>query len=72
MLSLERRIIIFKTLSISEIVYLTFLTVIPNLFIEELQKAQKTFIWHSSRPIIIHKTLRNNLENGGLKHVDIS
>ena len=62
-LSLEGRIIIFKTLAISKIVYLAFLT--------ELQKIQKTFIWHSLCPKISHKTLCNNFENGGLKHVDI-
>ena len=37
MLSLEGRIIIFKTVAISKIVYLA-LTVIPNSLIEELQK----------------------------------
>ena len=72
MLSLEGRKIIFKTLSISKIVYLAFSNVTPNSLIEELQKIQKTFIWHSSRPKINHKTLRNNFENGGLNHVDIS
>ena len=37
-------------------------------------KAQnpKTFIWHSSGSKISHKTPCNNLENGGLKHSDIS
>ena len=72
MLSLEGRIIIFKTLAISKIVYLAFLTVIPNSLIEELQKIQKTFIWHSSRPKISHKILCNNFENGELKYFDIS
>ena len=72
LLSLEGRIIIFKRLAISKIVYLTFLTVIPNSLIEEFQKIQETFIWHSSYPKISHKALCNNLENGGLKHVDIS
>ena len=71
-LSLEGRIIIFKSLAISKIVYVAFLTVIPNSLIEEIQKTQKTFIWHSSSPKISHKTLCNNVENGGLKHVDIS
>ena len=71
-LSLERRIIIFKTLALSKILYLAFLTVIPNSLIEELQKIRKTFIWHSSRPNICHKTLCNNFENDGLKHIDIS
>ena len=70
--ALEGRIIIFKTLAFSKIPYLAFLTVIPNSLIEELQKIQKTFIWHSSHPKISHKTLCNNFGNGGLKHVDIS
>ena len=39
--------------------------------IEERQKIQKKFIWHSSRPKTSHKTC-NNFENGGLKRVDIS
>ena len=70
--SLEGKTIIFKTLAISKIFYLAFLTVIPNSLIEKLQRIQKTFIRHSSRPKISHKTLCNNFENGGLKHVDIS
>ena len=67
-LSLERTIIIFKALAISKIVYLTFLTVIPNSVIEELQKIYKTFIF--SR--INLKTLCKYFENGGLKHADLS
>ena len=72
MLSLEGRIINFKTFAISKIFYLVFLTVIPNSLIEELQKLQKSFIWHCSHPNISHKTLCSNFENGGLKHVNIS
>ena len=44
MLSLEGRIITFKTLAISKIVYLAFLTVIPNSLIAELQKIQGAFL----------------------------
>ena len=51
-------------LAISKTVYLTLLTLTLNSLIEELQKTQKTFIWHSSGPKI------GNLENCGLKHVD--
>ena len=81
MLSLDRKIIIFKTLVTSKIVYFTFLTVIPRSLIEELQKIQKTFQrfkkskkiqWHSSSPKISYKTLCNNFENDELQHVHIS
>ena len=44
MLSLEGRIIILKHLLFLKIVYIVFLTVTPNLLIEELQKFQKLFI----------------------------
>ena len=43
-----------------------------STLIEELQKIQKTFIWHSSSPKISHSALCNNFENGGLKHVNTS
>ena len=37
-LSLEGKIIIFKTFTISKIVYLAFLTIVPNSLIDELQR----------------------------------
>ena len=46
--------------------------IFKTLDISKIQKIQKTFIWHSSRPKISHKILCNSFENGGLKHVDIS
>ena len=55
-----------------KLITLQFLSVIPNSLIEELQRFQKSLIWHSSRPKVSHKTLCNNFENGGLKHVHIS
>ena len=42
MFSLEGTLIILKRLAVSKIVYLTFLTVIPNSLIEKLQKIHGT------------------------------
>ena len=55
-LSLEGKIIIFKTLAISKIAYLAFLTVIPNSLIEELQIIQKGLYGtsHVQKPVIKH------------------
>ena len=66
MLSLEGRIIILKYLLFLKIVYIVFLTLTPNLLIEELQKFQKLFIWHTSRPKSGQETLCNKFESGGL------
>ena len=41
MLTLEGRIMIFKTLVISEIVYLALITDVPKLIADELQKILK-------------------------------
>ena len=72
MLTLEGRIMIFKTLAISKIVYLALITNIPKVIVEELQKVQKKFLWQNSRSKIKHKTLSNTFETGGLKNVDIN
>ena len=71
-LTLEGRIMIFKTLAISKIVYLTLITNVPKVIAEELQKIQKNILWQNSRPKIKHKTLSNTFETRGLKNVDIN
>ena len=47
-LTLEGKILIFKTLGISKIVYLSLIIIVPNLVLEEIQKIQKSFLWYSS------------------------
>ena len=71
-LTLEGKIIIFKTLAISKIVYLGLIITMPNAIIVELEKIQKTFLWHNSQVKIKHQTLCNSFETGGLKNVDIN
>ena len=56
--------------AISKIIYHAFFTVIPNSMIEELQKLQKTFLWHSLCPKNSHKTVCKNFENGEQKYID--
>ena len=43
-LSIEGKIVVFKTLAISKLVYLALLTVIPNHITDEVVKIQKSFI----------------------------
>ena len=71
-LTLEGKIIIFKTLAISKIVYLALIITMPNAIIVELEKIQKTFLWRNSHVKIKHQTLCNSFETGGLKNVDIN
>ena len=70
-LSIEGKIVVFKTLAISKLVYLALLTVTPNHIADEVAKIQKYFIWHDSSPKITRETLRMEFKTGDLKNVDI-
>ena len=70
-LSLEGRITVFKSLSISKIVYLAPLTIVPKNVIFELKEIQNKFLWSNKKSKIKHSTLCNDYKNGGLKNVDI-
>ena len=69
--SIEGKIVVFKTLAISKLVYLALLTVIPDHITDEVTKIQKSFIWHDSSPKIKHETLRMEFKAKGLQNVDI-
>ena len=43
-LSIKGKIVVFKTLAISKLVYIVVPTVIPNHIIDEVAKTQKCFI----------------------------
>ena len=70
-LTLEGKITIFKTLAISKIVYIAYLSSVPNFVIKELKKIQNEFLWNGKRAKIKHETLSNSFETGGLQSVDI-
>ena len=70
-LSLEGKITVFKSLAISKIVYIAFLSDIPTYIIETLKKIQNGFLWNGKRAKIKHHTLCNSYETGGLQSVDI-
>ena len=53
-LTLEVKIIIFKTMAISIIVFQSFITTDPKRIINKLEKMQKTFLWKNSTPKIKH------------------
>ena len=71
-LSLEGKITIFKSLTLSKILYLALLTIVPKSIIEELNEIQKKFLWSNKICKIKHGTLCNDYKNGGLKNVDIN
>ena len=67
-LTLEERIMIFKTLAISKIVYLALITNVPKVVVKELKTKNKKKIYSKTHV----KTLSNTFEIGSLKNVDIN
>ena len=55
-LTLEGKMIVFKTLAISTIIFLSLISKVPTEIISELERIQKTFLW-PSKPKIKNETL---------------
>ena len=70
-LTLEGKILIFKTLALSKIIFQAFVTPIPICVVTELEKIQKSFLWENLTSKIKHDTLCNDYKYGRLKNVDI-
>ena len=71
-LALEGRIVVFKMLAVSKIVFLALLTKIPLQVVKELEKIQKFFLWKNSAPKVKHETTCKDYKDDGLENVDIS
>ena len=70
-LSLEGKIVIFKTLAISKIVYIANSSSVPECILMQLEKIHKDFIWSGKKSKIKHTTLINDYSEGGLRDIDI-
>ena len=70
-LTLEEKILIFKTLALSKIIFQASVTPISVYVVTELEKIQKIFLWENSTSKIKHDTLCNDYKYDGLKNVDI-
>ena len=71
-LTIAGRIQIFKTLAISEVVYISTMKNPPRQFIEAINEVQQDFVQKKSGSKIKHLSLTGNYEEGGYKDVDIS
>ena len=62
-LSIAGKITVFKTVSMSKIVRLTLVKLIPNSIILEFDKTKKHFIWENGNPKTKQATLCKDYEN---------
>ena len=69
-LTLESKIIVFKTWEISKIVFLSLMSKVPAEIISELKRIQKSFLW-PSKTNIKNEIISFDFKHGGLKNVNI-
>ena len=69
--TIEGRIVVFKSLAISKIIHLEVVTELPTLTINYLTKIQIEFVWKWENLKIKNSTLCNDYENDGQKSLDI-
>lgn len=70
-LTLLGKILLVKTFALSQLIFLASVTSVPGYVIHEVEKIIYDFIWNGGKGMIKRSTLINNIEDGGLKMVDI-
>ena len=70
-LTIEGRIVVFKSLAISKLIRLALVIEIPTSTVNLLTKMQIGFIWKGKYQKIKNITFYNDYEYGGPKNVDI-
>ena len=70
-LTIEERILVFKSLAISKLIHLTLVTEIPTSTINLLTKKQMEFTRKGKNPKIKNSILCNDYKYGALKNADI-
>ena len=71
-LTLFGRIVSFKALALSKIMYVASLVVVPERILNKLKSILKNFIWKGNKPKIKHSSIIVDYTDGGQKGVDIS
>ena len=70
-LTLVGKILIFKTMALSKIIYIATIKVPFKVIMDEFDLIQKEFIWDSKRPKIKNPILIADYSDRGYRNVDI-
>ena len=65
------KVVVIKSLIVSQFVYVTSVLPYPKNIIPTLSRLIHQFLWNSKREKIKRSALLNNVENGGLKMIDV-
>ena len=71
-LTIKGRITITKSLLASQVVYLALTSQIPKVTVQEIQSKIMKFLWRGRPPKVAATVLCQNIEEGGLKAIDVA
>ena len=66
-LSLAGRILVFKSLAISKLIYASTMKCPAKQILDQMNSVHKSFIWDNKKPKIKHSTLIADYSEGGYK-----
>ena len=70
-LTLYGKVVVLKSLVVSQIVYLATALYVPKTFIQSLEKTMYNFLWGSKREKVKRSICINSVEQGGLDMIDL-
>ena len=71
-LTLAGKILLIKTFGLSQSIYLASVIPVPNEVVQKVEKMLYDFLWNGGRGFIKRKTIIGNIDQGGLKMIDIN
>ena len=70
-LTLMGKIAIFNSLAFSKIIFVSYLTTVPDRIITKLEEIQNDFIWNGKKALVKYNTMVAEYADGGLKMLHI-
>ena len=70
-LSLRGKVLIAKTLGVSQVIYQMIAGTVPELFLKKLDTILSRFIWNQGRAKIARQVMIQDYVDGGLKHTPV-
>ena len=71
-LTLAGKILLIKTFGLSQFIFLASVISVPNYIIQKVEKMLYDFLWNGGKGFIKRKTIIGNIEQGGLKMIDVN
>ena len=71
-MTIAGKITIFNSLAFSKIIFVTYLTAIPEKIVKQIEIIQNEFVWDGKKPSVIYLTMNAGYADSGLKMIHVT